>query len=68
MVAKRKIVMVLVDGIGDVSIPQLHNLTPLEVAHTPTMDAIAGEVRERSVWQFAYGFPAIIVCIVCTIV
>ena len=33
---------VLIDGIGDVSIPELGNRTPLEAAHCPNLDAIAG--------------------------
>ena len=33
---------VLLDGIGDVSIPDLGCLTPLEAASTPTLEAIAG--------------------------
>lgn len=41
--AERKIAFVLVDGIGDVSIPRLGFRTPLEVARTPVLDAIAGE-------------------------
>ncbi len=33
---------VLIDGIGDVSIPELGKRTPLEAAHCPNLDAIAG--------------------------
>lgn len=32
----------LIDGIGDVSIPELGNRTPLEAAQCPNLDAIAG--------------------------
>ncbi|KAK9817062.1 hypothetical protein WJX72_008993 [[Myrmecia] bisecta] len=39
--ATERIAFVLVDGIGDVSIPDLGNLTPLQAADTPTMDAMA---------------------------
>ena len=35
---------VLIDGLGDVSIPDLGNRTPLEAAHCPYLDAIAGGV------------------------
>ena len=38
---KHKIAFVLVDGIGDVSIPELNNTTTLQHAHTPVMDTIA---------------------------
>ena len=40
----RRIAFVLIDGLGDVSIPELGNRTPLEAAHTPHLDAIAGAV------------------------
>ena len=33
---------VMLDGIGDVNIPDLGSMTPLKAARTPTMDAIAG--------------------------
>ena len=38
----RGLVLVLIDGIGDVSIPELGNRTPLEAAHCPNLDTIAG--------------------------
>ena len=34
---------VLLDGIGDVNIPDLGNISPLTAAWTPTLDAVAGE-------------------------
>lgn len=37
-----KIVLVLIDGVGDVTIPAFGDQTPLQVAHTPNMDCIAG--------------------------
>ncbi|EFJ17030.1 hypothetical protein SELMODRAFT_268500 [Selaginella moellendorffii] len=37
----RRVAFVLVDGIGDVSIPELGWKTPLEAASTPNLDAIA---------------------------
>ena len=36
-----RIAFVLIDGIGDVSIPSLGNRTPLQAARTPNLDAIA---------------------------
>jgi hypothetical protein len=41
-VKERRLVFLLVDGIGDVALPQLCNLTPLQVASMPTFDRIAG--------------------------
>jgi len=38
-----RVVLVIVDGLGDVSVPSFAGRTPLQVAHTPNMDAIAGE-------------------------
>ena len=39
------VAFVLLDGIGDVNIPDLGRLTPLQAAETPTLDAIAGEIH-----------------------
>mmetsp|Transcript_32653 Transcript_32653/g.82862 ORF Transcript_32653/g.82862 Transcript_32653/m.82862 type:complete len:503 (-) Transcript_32653:247-1755(-) len=36
-----KVLMLLVDGIGDVTLPAFGDRTPLEVAHVPFLDAIA---------------------------
>ncbi|MCO5563528.1 hypothetical protein L7F22_017172 [Adiantum nelumboides] len=38
---KRRVALVLIDGLGDVSIPSLAFLTPLQAADTPNLDAIA---------------------------
>lgn len=38
---EHRIVVFLVDGMGDVGLPQLQGLTPLQVAHTPFLDALA---------------------------
>jgi 2,3-bisphosphoglycerate-independent phosphoglycerate mutase len=38
----RRLAFVLIDGIGDVALPQLEDLTPLQVANTPVLDSIAG--------------------------
>ncbi|KAK1273939.1 hypothetical protein QJS04_geneDACA016435 [Acorus gramineus] len=38
---KRRVAFVLVDGIGDVSMPMFGYRTPLEVAKTPNLDAVA---------------------------
>ena len=39
---ERGTAFVLLDGIGDVNIPDLGSMTPLNAAWTPTLDAIAG--------------------------
>lgn len=36
---------VLIDGVGDVTVPQLGNRTPLQAADVPHLDAIAGQGR-----------------------
>ena len=38
-----RIAFVLIDGLADIHIPAMANLTPLEAADTPTMDAVAGK-------------------------
>ncbi|KAF7729468.1 hypothetical protein EC973_004448 [Apophysomyces ossiformis] len=40
---KSKLLIVLIDGIGDVAVPQLDGKTPLQAAHTPWMDKLAAE-------------------------
>ncbi|GLC37821.1 hypothetical protein PLESTB_001480100 [Pleodorina starrii] len=41
MAQPARVLFLLVDGIGDVSVPEFGDRTPLEVAHVPHMDAIA---------------------------
>jgi len=38
---QKKIIYVLLDGIGDLPHPDLDDLTPLEAAQTPNLDLIA---------------------------
>ncbi|KAG0173628.1 hypothetical protein DFQ28_011120 [Apophysomyces sp. BC1034] len=38
---RSKLLIVLIDGIGDVAVPQLNGKTPLQAAHTPWMDKLA---------------------------
>jgi len=38
---KRRVAFVLIDGVGDVSLPRLGLKTPLEAANLPNLDAIA---------------------------
>lgn len=40
-----KVLLLIIDGVGDVSIPAFGDRTPLQVAHTPNLDAIAGARR-----------------------
>ena len=39
-----RLAFVLIDGLGDVSLPGLGYRTPLQVARTPALDAIAGSL------------------------
>ena len=39
----KKLVFVILDGIGDRLVKELQNRTPLEAAHTPTLDKLAAE-------------------------
>jgi 2,3-bisphosphoglycerate-independent phosphoglycerate mutase len=39
---QRKIVFVLIDGLGDISLPILSNQTTLQYAKTPNFDKLAG--------------------------
>ena len=41
MMQNRKILLFLMDGVGDRPIPELNDKTPLEAAKTPTMDRLA---------------------------
>ena len=40
---KKKVVLIVLDGVTDVSLPQLGNKTPLEVAEIPTLHRLAQE-------------------------
>ncbi|KAI7847527.1 phosphonopyruvate decarboxylase-like protein [Circinella umbellata] len=41
MAPRQKLLLVLIDGLGDVAIPQLDYKTPLQVANTPWLDKLA---------------------------
>ena len=43
--SRERIAFVLIDGLADIQIPDMANLTPLEAADTPTMDAVSGTNR-----------------------
>lgn len=48
-------VFVIVDGLGDLPVPGLDGRTPLEAAHTPVLDAMAGAGRFGLVDPIAPG-------------
>lgn len=39
-----RVLLLVIDGVGDVAIPSFGDRTPLEVAHVPHLDAIAGKL------------------------
>ena len=43
---EHRLVFLLVDGVGDVNMPQLADMTPLQVADTPIFDAVAGALEK----------------------
>lgn len=51
-----KIVLVVMDGVGDIRSPKFGNKTPLEYAHTPNMDILA---KESSVGRLYPVLPGI---------
>jgi 2,3-bisphosphoglycerate-independent phosphoglycerate mutase len=50
-----RLVYVLLDGIGDLPHPSLNNLTPLEAAYTPNLDALARNGAMGSVISVGKG-------------
>jgi len=40
-----KCILLIIDGVGDLPVPELDGKTPLEAAHTPVMDHLAGKGR-----------------------
>jgi hypothetical protein len=53
---KMKYIIVLGDGMADEPIAQLGNKTPLQVAHTPTMDLLAKKGRSGMLDTVPEGF------------
>lgn len=43
-ISKTKVLFLLVDGLGDVSAPELRDKTPLEYANTPNLDELASMI------------------------
>lgn len=52
-----KYILLIGDGMGDVPVPALNNQTPLEVAHTPTMDRLARASEMLLVRTVPEGYP-----------
>lgn len=59
----KKIVTVLIDGIGDLSHSIFNYRTPLQIAHTPFLDALAG--INLLLLRILYFFPLCKECGVC---
>jgi 2,3-bisphosphoglycerate-independent phosphoglycerate mutase len=53
----KKLVLVVLDGLGDRPIRSLGNKTPLEYADTPHMDSLAREGRCGLMYTVGKGFP-----------
>ncbi|MFH1678438.1 MAG: alkaline phosphatase family protein [Candidatus Omnitrophota bacterium] len=51
----KKILYIVLDGLGDLPIPELGNKTPLEAAMTPYMDKLAGKGRSGIVYPVGKG-------------
>jgi len=45
MTRRKKVIFIVIDGLGDEEIPEFKNKTPLEAAHTPNLDNWAKEGR-----------------------
>ena len=42
-----KLAFVLIDGVGDVSVPPLGEQTPLQAAHIPFLDVLSGKPHKK---------------------
>ncbi len=51
----KKILYIVLDGLGDLPIPQIGNKTPLEAAATPNMDMLAEKARMGCVYTVGKG-------------
>ncbi len=51
----KKILYIVLDGLGDLPIPQIGNKTPLEAAATPNMDMLAKKARMGCVYTVGKG-------------
>ncbi len=57
MSSPRKAIIFLGDGMADEPLPELGGRTPLQAAHTPSMDRIAREGRSGTLLTLPEGFP-----------
>ena len=48
----KKIILIVIDGLGDTPIPQFGNKTPLEKAETPKLDFLAKNGILGQVWPY----------------
>lgn len=46
--SSQKLVFLLIDGVGDVSVPPLGEQTPLQAAHIPFLDMLSGKPHKNS--------------------
>ena len=51
----KKILYIVLDGLGDLPTPEINNKTPLEVANTPNMDMLAKTSRMGFVYTVGKG-------------
>lgn len=51
----KKILYIVLDGLGDLPTPEIGNRTPLEAAKTPNMDMLAKKARMGSVYTVGKG-------------
>jgi 2,3-bisphosphoglycerate-independent phosphoglycerate mutase len=51
----KKVIYVVLDGLGDDPLPQLKDRTPLEAANTPNLDALAARGRNGTVYTVGKG-------------
>ncbi|MFH0732567.1 MAG: alkaline phosphatase family protein [Candidatus Omnitrophota bacterium] len=51
----KKILYIVLDGLGDLPTPELGNKTPLEVANTPNMNSLAAKSRMGAVYTVGKG-------------
>ena len=57
IMAMKKTIIFLADGMADEPLPQLGGNTPLQHAHTPAMDQVAREGRSGTLLTLPDGFP-----------
>lgn len=62
----KKIIYIVLDGLGDLPTPQLNNKTPLEAAKTPNMDMLAKRAKMGYVYTVGKGIaPESDIAVIC---